>query len=181
MAPEGYRIRKARPADFAVLQTVERAAGELFADVGLNEVAENDVTSIAHFTECEAQGLLWAATDEDDVAVGFAYVEIHGCQPHLDELAVHPDHGRRGVGAALVNTVIDWAQSNGYAGLTLTTFRDVPWNMPFYERLGFRVIAGSDLTAELRAVVDAETRRGLPPDKRVVMRRDLTAIRNTRR
>jgi len=53
--------------------------------------------------------------------------------------------------------------------------------MPFYERLGFRVIAGSDLTAELRAVVDAETRRGLPPDKRVVMRRDLTAIRNTRR
>ena len=40
----------------------------------------------------------------------------------------------------LVLQVCDWAAGNGYASVTLTTFRDVPWNMPFYERLGFRVI-----------------------------------------
>lgn len=168
-----YRIRKARPADLALLPTVEAEAGKLFAGIGLGGITEGDATSLEDFTECQEAGLLWVAVDGDDVPVGFAYVEIVGGQPHLDELDVHPDHGRRGIGAALVRAVIDWTRSKGYAGLTLTTFREVPWNMPFYAQLGFRVLAGAELTLELRALVDAETRRGLPPEQRVVMRHDL--------
>jgi GNAT superfamily N-acetyltransferase len=53
----------------------------------------------------------------------------------------------------------------------LTTFRDVPWNRPFYERLGFRVVAGAELSAALRAIVEDETRRGLDPSRRIVMER----------
>lgn len=173
MLPSPYRIRKGRPADFLLLQEVELVAGKLFADVGLGGVTDGDVTSIDDFTACEKTGLLWVAADADDAPIGFAFVEIIGGQTHLDELAVHPDHGRRGIGAALVRTAIDWADTNGYAAVTLTTFRDVPWNMPFYERLGFRVLGASELTPALREVVDAETRRGLPPEKRVVMRYDI--------
>jgi GNAT superfamily N-acetyltransferase len=55
--------------------------------------------------------------------------------------------------------------------VTLTTFRDVPWNMPFYERLGFREIPHDQLSARLRGVVHDETRRGLDPVRRVVMAR----------
>jgi GNAT superfamily N-acetyltransferase len=55
--------------------------------------------------------------------------------------------------------------------VTLTTFRDVPWNGPFYERLGFRVVAGAELSAALRAIADDETRRGLDPSRRVAMER----------
>lgn len=168
-----YRIRQARREDLGALQTVEREAAKLFAEVGLGAATLGDATTLADFAECHAAGLLWVAVDGHDAPVGFAYVEIIGGQPHLDELDVHPDHGRRGIGTALVRTLIEWAGSRGYASVTLTTFRDVPWNMPFYARLGFREQDDTALTAGVRKVVDSETRRGLPPDLRVVMRRDL--------
>jgi GNAT superfamily N-acetyltransferase len=174
MPAGAYCIRKACPDDLGLLPQIEREAGRLFADVDLAGITDHDATSIEDFAVCEKEGLLWVATDRDDVPVGFAYVEMVGGQPHLDELDVHPDHGRRGIGAALVRTVIEWGRSNGHTGLTLTTFREVPWNMPFYARLGFRVVAAADLTPELRQIVDDETRRGLPPEERVVMRHDLT-------
>ena len=88
---------------------------------------------------------------------------------HLAEIDVLPAHGRRGLGTRLVEEVCHWAASAGYESVTLTTFRDVPWNMPFYERLGFRVVAGAGRSAALRAIVEDETRRGLDPSRRVAM------------
>lgn len=118
-------------------------------------------------------GRLWVAL-ADDVAVGFAHVElIEREAAHLEEIDVVPAHGRRGLGTALVLRVCDWAARQGYASVSLTTFRDVPWNMPFYARLGFEVVPRERCSAALRAVVDDETRRGLDPARRVVMRRVL--------
>ena len=55
--------------------------------------------------------------------------------------------------------------------MTLTTFRDVPWNAPYYERLGFTVVEPADQGPELRALVAAEAHR-IPGDApRVAMRR----------
>lgn len=173
MAAEDYRIRKATPEDLGVLPAIERAAAVLFADVGLAGVTDGDVTSLEDFRACQVEGLLWVAADAADRPVGFAFVEVLGESPHLDELDVHPDHGRRGLGAGLVRAIADWARTAGYTALTLTTFRDVPWNRPYYERLGFEVLSQSELTTELRDLVRAEARRGLDPDARVVMRMQL--------
>jgi hypothetical protein len=57
--------------------------------------------------------------------------------------------------------------------VTLTTFRDVPWNRPWYERLGFRVLGEDELGPELRARRDEEEHLGLPAALRVCMRRDV--------
>jgi len=48
--------------------------------------------------------------------------------------------------------------------------RAVAWNMPFYAKLGFEEIPARALRAELAAVVQDETARGLDPAARVVMR-----------
>jgi N-acetylglutamate synthase-like GNAT family acetyltransferase len=104
--------------------------------------------------------------------VGFAHVEV--LEPnaaHLEEIDVHPAHGRRGLGTKLVMHVCDWATAAGYEAVSLSTFRDVPWNMPFYARLGFTVVPDSELGSALRAVVDDERRRGLDPSRRVVMQK----------
>ena len=68
-------------------------------------------------------------------------------------------------------TVCDWARDAGYEAVTLNTARDVAWNMPFYERLGFEEVLPSDWTPAIRAVFEAETSRGLDPTRRLVMRR----------
>ena len=52
-----------------------------------------------------------------------------------------------------------WARASGLAAVTLTTFRDVPWNAPFYRRVGFEVV--DDPTPGLAAVRAAERAEGL--------------------
>jgi GNAT superfamily N-acetyltransferase len=104
--------------------------------------------------------------------VGFASVEIVDGVAHLWQLSVHPAAARRGRGGMLLEAVCQWAASNGYPAITLTTFRDVPWNGPFYARHGFRVI--DDLSPGLRLIRDHE--RQIGDDEfgpRVTMRKDL--------
>ena len=121
---------------------------------------------------------MWVAT-AGNRPVGFAYVEVF--QPriaHLDEIDVRPDHGRRGLGRRLVTAVCDWAQRVDFEAVTLSTFRDVPWNMPFYEKLGFEVVPNDMLSPALASVLADEARRGLDTNRGVVMRLTLTARRS---
>jgi GNAT superfamily N-acetyltransferase len=165
----GYSIAPARVRDIGALGAIERAAARLLEGHAPPAVID-EVTEESEFLEAQRAGLLWVALLED-APVGFALVVMigHG-GPHLDEIDVHPRHGRRGLGAALVWTVCEWASLSGHAEVTLTTFRSLPWNMPFYARLGFREMPADELSAELRAVVEDETARGLDPARRVVMR-----------
>jgi hypothetical protein len=64
-----------------------------------------------------------------------------------------------------------WAGAQELSSITLTTFRDVPWNGPYYEKLGFHVV--STLTPALQALVNEQATWGLEPSLRVVMRRSL--------
>jgi GNAT superfamily N-acetyltransferase len=112
---------------------------------------------------------------------GFAFVTVLDTRgdAHLEEVDVDPDFGRRRIGTRLVEAVLGWAHACGHAGVTLTTFRDVAWNAPFYARLGFEVLGESDWTDALRTLREAEREEGLDPQRRVVMRCGVgTADRN---
>jgi GNAT superfamily N-acetyltransferase len=165
-----YTIAAARPSDLPQLPAIELAAAALLAGHAPASVLA-ETTSQADLEDARRRGHLWVAL-ADDVPVGFAH--IRALEPgiaHLEEIDVHPEHGRRGLGGRLVITVCAWAAANGYSCVTLTTFRDVPWNMPFYARLGFEEILPAELGAALLSVIEDETRRGLDPDRRVAMRR----------
>ena len=84
-----------------------------------------------------------------------------------------PAHARRGLGARLLACVCAWAQAQGYASVTLSTFRDVPWNGPFYRKHGFRELQPAEWTAGMRATRDKEAQHGLCVEARVFMRREL--------
>jgi GNAT superfamily N-acetyltransferase len=165
-----YAITAARLEDLARLSAIELAAAQLLTGHAPEPIL-SETTSLDVLKRAQREGHLWVAR-ADDVPVGFAHIElIEHDAVHLEEIDVHPDHGRRGLGAKLVRHVCDWAASHGYESVTLTTFRDVSWNMPFYARLGFGVIPSEQLSPGLRAVVGDETRRGLDPSRRVVMKR----------
>ena len=166
-----YQIAAARSGDLPLLAAVELAAARLFSGRHVPERVLAETTSQEELEDAQRRGHLWVALAED-IPVGFAHVKVF--EPgvaHLDELDVHPDHGRRGLGKRLVTAVCEWAASAGYQSVTLATFRDVPWNMPFYARLGFEVVPSEELTPALLAVVRDEARRGLDPTRRVMMRR----------
>ena len=108
----------------------------------------------------------------DGEVVGFAHVVLlddgHETRAHLEQVSVLPEHGRRGTGARLVRAAAEEARWDGFGELSLCTYRDVPWNAPFYARLGFEVVQPVGVLAELRA---REQERGLDEaGERVVMR-----------
>jgi GNAT superfamily N-acetyltransferase len=176
MSHPEYRIELARPDDISHLPAIERAAGRLFASSDVGETALlNDETSLEQLRHAQQAGHLWVARDTRSELVGFGFVEIVDGQPHLEEIDVHPAHGRRGIGRALVEAICSWARAAGYTYLTLTTFRDVAWNAPFYAKAGFRILAREGVTAGVEAIVCDEASRGLDPARRVVMRRELRA------
>ncbi len=168
-----YTIRPARAEELEALPAIELAAATLFAGTPHAAAVEGDATSVADFAAAQRAGHLWVAAAEDDTPVAFAFVEIVAGCAHLDELDVAPAHGRRGIGAALVREVIGWAKRQGYPALTLTTYRDVPWNAPFYRGLGFAVVREAALAPPQRELFEREDRMGLRAEARSFMRLDL--------
>jgi GNAT superfamily N-acetyltransferase len=165
-----YTIAPAEPSDVPALPGIELAAARLLAGHAPEPVLAQ-ATSLADLEAAQAAGRLWVAR-AGDAAVGFAHVTLR--EPgvaHLEELDVHPAHGRQGIGRRLVLTVCDWAARQGYEAVTLTTFRDVPFNMPFYRTLGFVAMDQAELSPAVAAILDAEARSGLARERRVGMRR----------
>ena len=164
----GYSIGPARAEHIPLLPAIELAAARLLRGHAPESVL-TETTDERTFAEAARLGRLWVAS-AGNLPVGFALATMLAQDlPHLEEIDVDPAHGRRGLGAALVRTVCEWATVSGYATLTLTTFRVVPWNFPFYARMGFVEIPRETLRPELAAVVSEEAHRGLDPGSRAVM------------
>ncbi len=88
--------------------------------------------------------------------VGFARIERVDGHPHLGQLSVLPEYGCIGIGTALVEAACWWSRQQGAEVLTLTTFVDVPFNAPFYRRLGFRDLERSEVGPQLAGLIDGE-------------------------
>jgi GNAT superfamily N-acetyltransferase len=167
-------VRPATVDDVPAMQAVETAAGERFRDIEDDRIArcaDAPPYTTAGLERASNERRAWVAVDEGGAIIGFAVAWVVDGEGHLDELAVVPAHGRRGVGRALVDEVVAWTVGMQLGSITLTTFRDVPWNGPYYEKLGFHVV--STLTPALQALVDEQATWGLEPSLRVVMRRSL--------
>jgi GNAT superfamily N-acetyltransferase len=141
-----YRIRKARGDEVAALQAIDLASAQLFVGLGLidfgPEGAPAEPIPEDRLRRGFGDGLVWAAVDDREQTVGFALCSDRGDDLYLDQLSVLPEHGRRGLGARLVRRCLAEAATRSHARVSLSTFRKVPWNGPFYRKLGFREVPG---------------------------------------
>lgn len=166
-------VRAAAPRDLPLLAAIEDAGDGLFAD----RFGTLDWPAASSGEDRAAEpGFLLVAVEADDTApagervVGFAHVVDVDGHWHLDQVAVHPDHGRRGHGAALLDSAVDGVAARGGAELTLTTYADVPWNGPWYARHGFTEV--TPWPAFLAPFAAVEERMGLSRHgRRAAMRR----------
>lgn len=170
-----YQTRPAQTEDIGQLAEIEIAAANLFRGAGLEGDYLDEATPADVLAEAQADGRLWVAVHQGR-CVGFAIADrLASGEAWLEEVDVHPDHGRRGLGRALVENVIAWARREGFPTLSLSTFRDVPWNAPFYAAVGFCEVDIDRCSVEIRRILDDEARRGLPMNRRVVMSLELVS------
>ncbi len=165
-------IRPVAQADLPRLQDIEVSAGQAFRSVGMAEVADDPPPSLQVLHGFVAAGRAWVAEREGEV-VAYVVVEVVDDAVHVEQVSVHADHAGLGIGRALLDHVARWGRARGLAAQTLTTFAEVPWNEPYYARLGFVVVPTATLTPGLREVRAAETARGLDRWPRVAMSRPL--------
>jgi len=164
-------IRAARPDDISKIRSIEVAAGELFRGLGMEAIADDTPPTESELAPYVRDGRAWVATGPDGKPLAYILVDIVDGWAHIEQVTVHPDHSRTGLGRALIERVEQWSDGCGLDGMTLTTFRDVPWNAPYYKRLGFSDVAESAWSEGLRQIVRQEGAHGLNAWPRVVMKK----------
>lgn len=171
-------IKLAGSEHLSAIPAIELAASAMFPEADLPVEVRYLVIDNELLQEAQSDARLWVALTDERTPVGFAMAGIIDGGAHLDEMDVMPNFGRQGVGTRLVRTIIDWARLGDYPLLTLITFRHLPWNAPFYERMGFEAMATSELGEELAKLLQEEGDAGIDVHKRVCMKLDLTRERN---
>ena len=166
-------IRLAIEDDAAALPDIERSSGQAFRHLpGLEWIADDSVTSSERHLELIRQGTAWVSQDDNLVVTGFLIAEVHHDALHIWQMSVQADQQKRGIGRELIRVANRWAKENRLSALTLTTFRDVPWNAHFYETCGFALIDPTNHPM-LLATIQAEREAGLPEERRCAMLRSL--------
>ena len=167
-APDGYQVRTAGHEDLTCLAALERRAATRIPSDRIDPTSTVAADALA---SGQRSGWLFCATPSGagDAVVGFLLTEPRGPELHLIELSVDPEHGGRGLGRALLTAAERRARQGAFNALTLTTFADLPFNAPFYERLGFQRLPHDD--PSLASELAAERAAGLT--QRVAMRKRL--------
>jgi GNAT superfamily N-acetyltransferase len=165
-------IREARLEDVEPMRDIERAAAAMFAEIGMDDVAEDEPLPRDVLTKYVQRRRAWIV-EIDGKPAGYGLAdEVDGCG-HLEQVSIRPEYGRRGIGRTLIECVEAWARDEGFPAVTLSTFRDVPWNGPYYARLGFRTLNEDELTPGLRVLRAHEVDHGLDTTARQFMRLDV--------
>lgn len=161
-----WSLRLARPADAAAMPQIERAAAVAFA--GEAAIDPSRTRSPDDYARLIRKGHSLVAHVGEAMA-GFLVAEPFRRELHIWEMDVLPTYQRRGIGAGLVRAAMIDARNTGFNALTLTTFRDLAWNAPFYARLGFAEVTALDAHLRLAGELANEVDDGLPADRRCAM------------
>jgi GNAT superfamily N-acetyltransferase len=162
-----FVVRPATADDVALLPQLEsHARTVLYGMAGLGAVAELPPSP----PERLMRGPCWVAISNSGKALGFALADRINGDALLETLAILPEFSRGGLGRALVNAVREWARSQSANGLLVSTYRDIPWDAPFYARLGFAEVPHRQWTRHMHHLQRQATAAGHDPARRLWMR-----------
>lgn len=164
-------IRRPRPHEIKLLPQIENEADLRYRHVGLDRVIDMPPASLASLEAGRREGRLWIAVSALNQPIGFALMKFPGGTAWLDQLSVLNRWQGRGHGSALFEQVAAAARRLGHRTLYLSTYRDVPWNAPYYTRRGFEEMPRGDWPHIFRMQEMGANRHGHPPWRRTIMRR----------
>ena len=173
-------IERADASQVDALCAIERKAVQLFLGHAAWPAYSDMSIPPELLMQAIGRGLVWMSVADTGEPVGFVWLDIDAGADVIGiaDFAVLPQWGRRGIGAALLEHVCEWAGEAGYRRMDLGTLADVPWNAPFYRKHGFVVVDKDDPTFAYARQRDHEN--GFPEPLRVFMSRSLSASEWTR-
>ena len=162
-------IRLATQQDAAAMPGIERSSGAAFRQIPhLAWIADDTVTSQQRHEALIRLGAAWVSHDASNEITAFLTAEVREDVLHIWQMSVRSDQQRKGIGRNLIRAAENWASANQLVAMSLTTFRDVPWNAAFYRSCGFQDVDPHSYPA-LQATLEAEEQAGLPIEQRCAM------------
>ncbi len=165
----GFSIRLAREDDAQDFFKVEDDAATLLREEpSLEGIPLPPSSSADHHAKVIAKGRSLAALVDRQI-VGFAEAGPVGRELHLHELSVTRAHQNKRIGATLLGALKIDARNSGYRAITLNTFRDIPWNAPFYARHDFVELLNLEGHPHLAESLESAVALGIPAERRCAM------------
>lgn len=168
-APE---MRVAKSFEVEQIREIERVSATRLLGTDLAALADDEPTDTAILEDRLNANNLWVAILGDTPVAFVMFREVEACA-YVEQIDVLPSHAGRRLGALLLDRVAEIARDRGLAGLTLSTFKDVPFNAPYYRRLGFVDLPDASLSPGLREIRREHLARGLDESRRTFMRREV--------
>jgi N-acetylglutamate synthase-like GNAT family acetyltransferase len=128
------------------------------ADLQLHCLPEQPLADVQSYLQwCLAQmekgRMVRLVAEVDGQVIGTGQLAIHRHDAEIGSLVVTPPWRRRGIGTALLKTLINAAQTQGVQTLELMANTDLPWLRDWYVRLGFAPTGERVLPGDERVVV----------------------------
>lgn len=162
-------IHVSKDCDLEFLPGVERSAAKKFVayrkseDQSPGRVLAHDILLKAHKNKT-----LWVAF-KDSNPIGFLAATPVDGNLHIEELSVMFDHQGQGIGKQFIKAIITEAGIRKHNQISLTTDALIPWNKPFYGRLGFQEIDLEDCKADLSKILIKDKGHSEIPENRIAM------------
>jgi GNAT superfamily N-acetyltransferase len=167
-------LRAPSPSDIESMRALERRASQVLRAVGYDFCADGPIRDAAEHLRTISEGVTFVAEAADGAIAGFAMIEPMDGEAHLVEIDVDPAHQKKGLARQLIAAGEAWALAKSFDGITLTTYRDISWNAPFYRRLGFVEFTPEPARAGLLETIENEAAWGFAFAPRIAMRKQLT-------
>lgn len=165
-----WRIRACRPSDHRLLPGLERRSGEAFRQFGYDAVADMVPTPAEAYATLPAPSWVFVAQSATAPVVGFCVLGALDAMGHVREMGVDHRYAGQGIGTALLERGLDALRAAGFRAAVLTTFADLPFNAPYYRRLGFEEMTPDPNNQPgLHLICQAEKTGTFAPWRRVAM------------
>jgi N-acetylglutamate synthase-like GNAT family acetyltransferase len=161
-----YYLRLSRIKDTADLCRISAEARLRYRGFpSLAHIAETPALSPARLEACR---VVVALDSESQKILGFVAMRVLDELLYLDNISVESSASGVGIGATLLSAVIEHAKRLGIRAVSLTTFREPPWNGPWFRKHGFLTMPAAcigeglkQVMARQRLTLDATTRETL--------------------
>lgn len=140
-APRRIRVSGLQETQLPALVELEQACTAMYHELGF-DAAEVPARTLSDLAALGRQQDVRVA-EADHVVAG--YLAWHDEAPgvvYLEELSVHPDFQRFGVGTRLIEELRERALEHGLRHIVLRSWAKATWAQAFYEKAGFARLDG---------------------------------------